>query len=587
MGMIDCINRFVDTMINEKSQFENMKSEVSQRENNVAELLDALEQKEKEIIDGLKVQIAESKDETIQEIFKKTSESLFLTMSEADKKIKEAIKGMTFIHDFESHFVVSVFGKVKAGKSYIGNFIMGQPLRENKIASSYDKLEDLKVTVYDRGKQYEQNKLSTLEEERECNGKEFYVNKSEATSTIQWVNIGGMCWFDTPGIGSVTIENELLAKEYVKNSDLVIFACNSDAAGTRQEFSEIRHLHEMEKPILLLLTQSDMYDYDVDEEDNEIAILIPKSEKDRSDQEQYMLDTLREQGMEDVLKYANILTVSALLATEALKNGDEEQFEKSNMGKLIKKLTEITKNDAAKMKRNTPKDRINEVIESVIKDLNTINTEIFSGCDKIKHSKEKFIKRKNWIVENIKANVRMKILEIVAKAKAKVEHNSSSVVSEEQLSDEINVAITEIVHKICLEESIINTENIPDLNIELTGIGDMKMKQDKISYEYVNVRRVQRPPKGLLEKVGEFFFDKKYYTSKSSKETRYSTFDIGVNDNEIANNIILQLNTDFSSTVDDYINYLIEGYYEPVEVLQQKTTAEIVNTIKKLEEMRM
>lgn len=126
----------------------------------------------------------------------------------------------------------------------------------------------------------------------------------KATSTIQWVNIGGMCWFDTPGIGSVTIENEELAKEYVKNSDLVIFACNSDAAGTRQEFSEIKQLHDMNKPILLLLTQSDTYDDDVDEDDEIISILVPKSEKDRKDQEDYMLETLREQGMEDVLKYA-------------------------------------------------------------------------------------------------------------------------------------------------------------------------------------------------------------------------------------------------------------------------------------------
>ena len=89
----------------------------------------------------------------------------------------------------------------------------------------------------------------------------------------------------------------------------------------------MRQLHDMDKPILLLLTQSDAYDYDVDDDGEEISILVPKSEKDRKDQENYMLETLREQGMEDVLKYADILTVSALLATEAIKNNDEEMFE--------------------------------------------------------------------------------------------------------------------------------------------------------------------------------------------------------------------------------------------------------------------
>ena len=74
-------------------------------------------------------------------------------------------------------------------------------------------------------------------------------------------------------------------KEYVKNADLVIFACNSDAAGTRQEFSEMKQLYDADKPILLLLTQSDTYESDIDDEGEEISILVPKSEKDRSDGE--------------------------------------------------------------------------------------------------------------------------------------------------------------------------------------------------------------------------------------------------------------------------------------------------------------
>lgn len=318
MKMLECMNQFVDTMIEQQHCFENIQSEVSGRKEEVLHALTCLENSERESIDQIRMDLEKSNDKDMMEIFSKTSELFFDTLSDANAKISEAAKGMTFIHDFEKHFTVSVFGKVKAGKSYIGNLIMGHPVRKAGIVSSYDKLENLTVQVYDRGKMYEQKKLSTEVEQKECNGAEFYVDKNEATSTIQWVNIGGMCWFDTPGIGSVTIENEELAKEYVKNSDLVIFACNSDAAGTRQEFSEIRQLHDMDKPILLLLTQSDTYDYDVDDDGEEISILVPKSEKDRRDQEEYMLETLREQGMEDVLKYADILTVSALLATEAI-----------------------------------------------------------------------------------------------------------------------------------------------------------------------------------------------------------------------------------------------------------------------------
>lgn len=587
MGMMDSINGFVDTMIEEQSQFETMQNEITRREQDVAAVLDELEKKERAVIQKLQGRIAQSKDESMQAIFNQTSKSLFDSMHESNEKLKEAVKGMTFIQDFERHFTVSVFGKVKAGKSYIGNFIMGQPLRKAGIASSYDKLEDLTVHVYDRGKMYEQNKLSTLDEEKECNGEEFYVNKSEATSTIQWVNIGGMCWFDTPGIGSVTLENETLAKEYVKNSDLVIFACNSDAAGTRQEFAEIRQLHDMEKPILLLLTQSDTYDFDVDDEGNEISILIPKSEKDRADQEQYVKDTLREQGMEDVLKYTKmeILTVSALLAAEALESKDEEMFAQSNMDKLLAKLTEITKNDAAEMKKNTPKSRINEMLDSIIRDLTHVGSQVTSVCRGIDQSRKELIGRKDWMVEQIRAAVNVKVLEIVAKAKAEVEKNSS-VISGEQISDEINQAILSVVQKVCTQEAVLSTGQIPNLNIQLTGIGDMKMRQDKIAYKEVVVDYQVRAPKGLIEHIGDLF-GKTYYEASSHTVTRYSTFDIGVNDNEIAQSIVLQLESVFSSSVDAYIENLTKGYYEPIEILERETTAEVKRTIRKLQEMRM
>ncbi len=585
MGMFEDINQFVDTMIEEQNCFENMQSEVSKKEDDVLQELSRLKTSERECIDQIQLELSKNNDEDMQKIFTNTSEIFFNALSDSNKKIEEAIKGMTFIHDFEKHFTVSVFGKVKAGKSYIGNFIMGNTLRKEGIASSYDKLSDLTVHVYDRGKMYEQNKLSTAVEKKECNGEEFYVDKNEATSTIQWVNIGGLCWFDTPGIGSVTIENEELAKEYVKNSDLVIFACNSDAAGTRQEFFEIKQLHDMNKPILLLLTQSDAYDYDVDEAGDEISILVPKSDKDRKDQEDYMLETLREQGMEDVLKYADILTVSALLATEAVKNNDEIMFEQSNMGKLLEKLTSITKNDAAEIKKNTPKSRINEMIDSIIKDLENVSAGINNYCDAIQVNKQNLLDRKAWMIEQIRASLRIKIDEIVGTAKAEIESNGNAI-SESDLSEKINSALIEIVQKVCAEEALNQNNELPNLEIKLTGIGDMKMRQDRIPYEYVSVVQVPRKPESPWEKFRNKF-GKQYYTSEQRSETRYSEFDIGVNDNEIAQNIVLQMGTVFSDTVERYMDFLTKSYYEPIEQLQRVTINSIGKTISNLKEMRM
>ena len=587
MGMMDSFNAFVDTMLTEQSNFQNMQSAVEKKEEDVLSELKDLENRENVVIATIQQEIARSNDDSMGEIFAKTSESLYHTMTGANEKITKAVKGMTFIHDFEKHFTVSVFGKVKAGKSYLGNLILGRPLKEYGIASSYDKLTDRTVHVYDRGKLYEQNKLTTEIEKKECNGEDFYVNENEATSTIQWVNIGGMCWFDTPGIGSVTIENEELAKEYVKNSDLVIFACNSDAAGTRKEFEELKQLHDMGKPILLLLTQSDTCEYDVDDEGEEVSVLSPKSDKDRADQEQYMKNSLREEGMEDVLKYADILTVSALLAKEALANNDEVMFEQSNIGLLLDKLTSITKNDAADMKRNTPKNRINEMIDSIVQDLETVSTEIFNYCSSIERNKRELEDRKDWMVEQIRASLNTKILQIVGEAKVEVEQGDCKTISEEELSSRINDAVMDTIQKVCIEESLNKNGVIPAIEVKLTGIGDMRMRQDSIPYEYVSVREEPRDPQGIIEKIGHKVLKKQYYTHESHSETRYSTFDVGVNDGEIAQNIVLQLGSVFADTVELYIDTLTRGYYEPVEKMQTQTIAEINLTISRLEEMRM
>lgn len=586
MGMMETINKFVDTMLEEQQGFETMQNEVSKKEEDVLQELKNLEHKEKEGITQIKLELEKTNDKDMMDIYEKTSDEFFEALGEANRKIEEAVKGMTFIQDFEKHFTVSVFGKVKAGKSYLGNLIMGHSVRKAGIESSYDKIKDLTVHVYDRGKMYELNKLSTAVEQKECNGTEFYVDPNEATSTIQWVNIGGMCWFDTPGIGSVTIENEELAKEYVKNSDLVIFACNSDAAGTRQEFSEIKQLHDMDKPILLLLTQSDTYDDDVDEDDEIISILVPKSEKDRKDQEDYMLETLREQGMEDVLKYADILTVSALLATEAIKNNDEHMFEQSNIGKLYDILTSITQNDAAEIKKATPKNRINEMIDSIVLDLTILSEEIEKSCSAIEKNKQNLLDRKVWMIEQIDGSLKTAVLRIIGKAKAEIEQNKGKVISESEISEEINIALSEIIQKVCQEESLNQKNALPDLNIRLSGIGEMKMRQDRIPYEHISVIQTQRDPEGLFEHIGDIF-GKKYFTSEQKTEIRHSDYDLGVNDDEITQNIVLELSKVFENTVGKYMDFLTKGYYEPIEKLQRITVNGIENTISNLKEMRM
>jgi hypothetical protein len=321
-------------------------------------------------------------------------------------------------------------------------------------------------------------------------------------------------------------------------------------------------------------------DYDIDDEGEEVSIIVPKSEKDRSDTEQYIIQTLSEQGMSDLLKY-DILTISAKLALEALKNNDDKLFEASNMGALLERLMAITKNDAAELKKATPRKRLNEMIDSIIKDLNNMSEQFSIACSSVEKNQQELEDRRDDIIEQIRSKVLLKIVEIVAEYKVKVERDKAAV-SEAELNDKIIDAIRVCIQQVCTEEAINSSGKIENLDIKLTGIGDMKMRQDHIPYEHVSVKTIIRPPKGLFEQIGHKFFNKEYYTTVSHKEIKFSDFDIGVNDSEIAQNIILKLNDIFNNTVSVYIDSIVSGYYKPIKELQKRSVDEISRAVERL-----
>lgn len=259
MNSISSINSFVDTMLESKAQFENIKASFEQKNNSLDDIIIHFRQEIESIL-NVKILV---EDEDMQGLYNRASDELVKMLKGVTNSIENVQKGMKFITDYEQSFNVAVFGKVKAGKSYLGNFIMGNVIRDLGISSSYDKFERPKVEVYDRGNVSTREKLSEISEE----GNEgFRVDPNEATSAIQLFRLGGLTWFDTPGIGSVTWENEMLAKDYVDNADLIVYTSNSDAAGTRQDFTEMKALYEKGKTFLLLLTQSDAVEEDCDDE---------------------------------------------------------------------------------------------------------------------------------------------------------------------------------------------------------------------------------------------------------------------------------------------------------------------------------
>lgn len=586
MDQIKTANRFVDSMLEAEGKLAGVKMLLDEKKSEVQQVLSYFADEQFNIIRRLDSKI---KSEEARAIFSEYKNTLTEIVNQNKTKHEEYVNGIEFINKFEETFIVSVFGKVKSGKSYLGNYMMGNAFKN--LNTSYDKIGDISVNVYDRGKLSTATRLSEMIDE--TSGQGFGVAATEATSTIQYFRIGGLTWFDTPGIGSITKENEELAEEYIKNSDLVIFSMNSDAAGTRQELSELKDLYEMNKPMIILLTQSDFVDYDCDDAGNIIEVLKPKTDKDRSDVENYVVEEIINQGAGRALELSGgkALTISTKLAVEALKSDppDTEQYMGSNMEELVNRLIDITHGKAAELKAQNPKDRFNKLIDDLVisvDDFLKTMQETKNNIDKIKKEADY---KKRLVIENVRIKARDIITEIVANESNNGMNgkNISGNIIADKVSDRIN--------KIIVDECINGIKDlIPDIGSNSIGpvidsnkinVSDLGEKIVKQSYKVELLKR-RKVARGAFGKIKDFFDGGKYEIVTTTK-TKHVDVSLGVNTYEVENQLLSQFEEICNSTLDSMIGSLLDGCVNPLTIIYNQSSELAGKAKKDLEKLKI
>ena len=179
-----------------------------------------------------------------------------------NKKIIGRDKGIKFRKGFNDSLLVFIYGKVKSGKSSLGNYMAWghtDPNLSVKAALSPDSHPSYFT--------HENTCASNGDSQDEAlNRKEFRVGATEATSSIQGFRLPGLTWVDSPGLHSVNEENGRLAKDYVEHADLILYTMRSDAPGRASDLHEIRSLNTQDKEMLILVTGIDINDEDCDDE---------------------------------------------------------------------------------------------------------------------------------------------------------------------------------------------------------------------------------------------------------------------------------------------------------------------------------
>lgn len=579
--MFDAINRFANTMADTVTKFKGVRESAEGKTEEIEQCIETFNKS----VEKAKAHKLKAKDKSIQEIYDVSTKVLKNTLDGLKKELEEAKDGMQFIQDYEDSLNVVVFGKVKAGKSYLGNLMMGNAIRKLHTKTSYDRLEQPKVKVYDQGTCTTQDKLKEVTEENDASGG-FGVDNREATRVIQLFHLGAMTWVDTPGFGSLTEENQELARKHVKNADLVIFASNSDAAGTQQDFQEMKELYDMGKRFLLVVTQSDTLEEDCDDDGNIIQIPAPKSDDDRSKTESYMKETLKKHGIK--LGDENILTISAFLGLTALEKEDEDLFESSNMGKFWNLLSDITEQEGTILSKKAFGDRVNTALKSLQGKLKDAEKKLLEAKKSQKQKESEMRKKAALTIRDAKDECSQKVASLIQEKSKEVEETKEPF-SAADLKQILSKVVYETVMDACKKQfdAMAQMTKLSGYQekLKLDSIGDLAMRQDKISYTYKRVIEVERDPRGLFEHIGAFF-GKDYYTHRTIGETREKTIDLGVNVQEIQAKAHSSLEKILEKQAPQLIQEIIDYYSAPLREMQDEAFDAIQTAEKKLEQLK-
>ena len=372
------------------------------------------------------------------ELIKESSNSWVTNFQEMLEKEK-------FRSDLANHFIIIIFGKVKAGKSSLGNFVATHKLKEQK--NEFFK--------YD-----EAGKKKSIKNLDELGKDQFDTNNLECTVEIQGFKLEGMAWIDTPGLGSMVKENGDLAKEYIQSADYIIYPTSSDSPLQQDETEQLKELFEQHKKVTLCITKSDEKEEDECECGSEegcpncnnglVETLQNKPLSNREKQEKYVHDEIKKiikDDEESVL--GDIFSISTHIATKGLKENSNELFENSNLPRFYELITDVVQEKATKLKENAPYDGLKSFIENYILGADQVKQE--NSIANIKKSLEKLDEKINEsfdrfaiLQKNANSDLESEIENIIAEYSSEIDQSNSKEIFT-TIDGKINSKVAEVI----------------------------------------------------------------------------------------------------------------------------------------------
>lgn len=359
----DARHEFIATMKELQCEFDSIQQNVKAREIALKRALDKLTNSLGSTVDSA-MSDRLAKDNPLVMAARNTDEKIATRLSLWRQKVEQYNRNTEFRKDFGDSLLVYVYGKVKAGKSSLGNYVaygQGDPDRKTISASQQSGMQP---TFFMRDAT--DNKAMSQKEKELCTRGKFAVGVMETTAEIQGYRLPGLTWVDSPGLGSVTKENGELSKSYAEAADLILYPMNSGQPARASDLDEIASLLHARKSFLVVITRCDTVETDEDEDENIVEKRVMKSPKDRKAQIDYVRKEIIAIANKKNLKLldADVMTISIRYAEEYA--GDPVELSESGIPGLFEKLSKLTKAQGVAMKKAVPLNNLRTFVDIVL-----------------------------------------------------------------------------------------------------------------------------------------------------------------------------------------------------------------------------
>ena len=389
-----------------------------------------------------------------------------------------------FRDEFNDSVLIFIYGKVKAGKSSLGNFVAKHPA--NKKAKP-------QFFTYDQaGQKQTQAKLEEIHDEGG-----FEIKATQATDSIQGFRMNGLTWIDSPGLHSPNSTHDEITKRYVEAADLVLYISSSDSPARASDVYEIVDLvGTKNKTVCIVLSKSDSM-----EEDEIDGKLVQqrtgKSSYDRNLQENHVRSELKKElGEQLAQRISHIHSCSTLLGHDGI-NGNKSAWAQSNMDTIFSLLHTEAITNAKTHKEKVPRERFNALL-SIIAGQQNQRTSALKDLFNSLHSLAQQAKNEESVLQNrastVNTQLRTKLKPTVKQCldehlQQYGDNESTAKENANTLNQALTVAITTLVENeltLAIQQSILDFDEALPLNLQLSQLPEFKEKFKEIAVKQNN-----------------------------------------------------------------------------------------------------